>query len=408
MKTKDKEYMDIVIVGHVDHGKSTLIGRLFYDTNSLPPGKLKELKQASDALGKELEFGFILDHLEEEREQGITIDTTQKFFNTEKRNYTIIDAPGHVEFIKNMITGASQAQAAILIVDASEGVQEQTKRHAYILSMLGLKQVIVVINKMDLINYNKEKYEKVQQETQEFLKKINISPIYFIPISAQKGDNIAKKSEHLDWYSGLTTLEALDSFKKEKEKEKSLRFSVQDVYNFDKRIIAGKIISGTLEKNQEITILPSNYKTKIKTIEDFTNQVDKAIAGKNIGLTTLDKLFIERGNIIINSDSEIPKITDKIKANIFWLSQKPYKIGEKLTFKCSTQNIDCEIIKIKKKINSSTLEKITNNNKIENREAADVIIKTEKPVIIENFNKIPELGRFVLETNDTVAGGIIT
>jgi len=400
--------MKIVIVGHVDHGKSTLIGRLFYDTNSLPEGRLKDLKEASDALGKDLEFGFVLDHLEEERSQGITIDTTQKFFNTNKRNYTIIDAPGHIEFVKNMITGASQAEAAILIVDAEEGVKEQTKRHAYILSMLGLRQIIVIINKMDLVNYNQDIFEKVKKDTQEFLNKINIVPNYYIPVSAKQGDNIAKHSENLEWYREETLLSALDSFKISSiERSKNLRFAVQDVYNFEKRIFAGKVIRGVIKKGQEVLVLPNKELTKIKSIEVLEGELNEAFCGQNIGVTTEDKLFIDGGTILVDKDDDTYSITKEIKANVFWLDKIPYKKGERLIIKCSTQEIMCEL-EIKKVIDSSTLETISvNGEEIKNREVAEVVIKTEKPVVIENFHNIQEMGRFVLERKDTSAGGII-
>ena len=220
-KEKQKEHMKIVIVGHVDHGKSTLIGRLLYDTSSLPDGFIEEIKKTCEMLGRELEFAYVLDSLEEEREQNITIDTTQTFFKTKKREYVIIDAPGHKEFVKNMITGASLAEAAILIVSAKEGVQEQTKRHAYILSMLGIKQVIVAVNKIDLIGYKEEIFNSVKGELLKFLDSVKIKPSYVIPISAKEGDNIAKKSEKIRWYSSLTVLEALDAFETEKKATKA-------------------------------------------------------------------------------------------------------------------------------------------------------------------------------------------
>ncbi len=399
--------MKIVIVGHIDHGKSTLIGRLLYDTNSLQKGSLKELKEASEALGKELEFGFVMDHLEEEREQGITIDTAQKFFSTNKRDYTIIDAPGHVEFIRNMITGASQAEAGLLIVDAEEGVEEQTRRHAYILSMLGIKKIIVVINKMDLVEWGKERFNEVKKDLEEFLNKIYIKADFIIPVSAKKGDNIAKKSGNMEWYNGETVLNALDSFTLDKQEGKKLRFAVQDVYNFDERIIAGKIISGEIKKDQGIVVLPSKESTKIKRIKLFKNELEKAKAGQNIGIIPEDKLFIERGNIITGKN--LPKIANNIKANIFWLDKIKGNKNENFLFKCSTQEVDCRISEIKKKIDSSSLKEINENkDEIHNREVGKVIIETEKPVIIENFNNTPELGRFVLERKDTVAGGIIT
>ena len=403
------ENFKFVIVGHIDHGKSTLIGRLLFDTNSLPEGKIEEIKAICESLGKELEFGYVMDNLEEERDQNITIDTAQIFFKTKKREYTIIDAPGHVEFVKNMITGASQAEAAILIVDVEEGVQEQTRRHAYILSMLGLKQVIVVINKMDIIDYKQERFDQVKKELIEFLEKLNIKPTYIIPISAKQGDNVAKKSKNMKWYDNLTVLEALDTFKSnESNNNKPLRFSVQDIYKWDKRIIAGRVETGIIKQGDEVVILPSNEKTTIQSIEEFLkDNVQKAESGKAIGLVTKDKVFLDRGNIICKQDSQ-PKVTDKFKAHLFWMDADPLKKGERIILKLSTQETICEVEEFKRVINSSTLEEIDTKEKVNNREVADVIIKTEKPIVLENFNAVEELGRFVLERLNTCAGGIIT
>ncbi len=405
----NQDNFKFVIVGHIDHGKSTLIGRLLFDTNSLPEGKIEEIKAICTSLGKDLEFGYVMDNLEEERDQNITIDTAQIFFRTKKREYTIIDAPGHVEFVKNMITGASQAEAAILIVDADEGVQEQTRRHSYILSMLGLKQVIVVMNKMDLTNYNEERFHNVKEELIKFLDSINIKPTYIIPISAKQGDFVAKKTENMPWYNGLTVLEALDTFEaNESNNKKPLRFCVQDVYKWDKRIIAGRVESGILKKDSEVTILPSNEKTIIESVEEFLKQdINEAESGKSTGIVTKDKVFVDRGNIICEPNN-LPTVTNQFKAHIFWMSKEPLKKGERVFLKCSTQNTICEIKDFVRILNSSTLEVKQNNKQIENREVADVIIKTDKPIVVENFNKVEELGRFVLERLNTCAGGIIT
>ncbi len=405
----NNEKLKFVIVGHVDHGKSTLIGRLLYDTNSLPEGKIEEIKQLCESLGKELEFGYVMDHLEEERDQGITIDTAQTFFNTEKRDYVIIDAPGHVEFLKNMISGASQAEAAVLIVDAEEGIKEQTKRHAYILGMLGLTQVIVVINKMDLVNYDQKRFESVKKDLLEFLRNINIKPTYVIPISAKKGDFIANRTSNMNWHEGLTLLEAMDTFKtKENANDKPLRFVVQDVYSFDRRIIVGRVESGIIRKGDNIKVLSSGEETRVKTIEEFMKNVTEAEAGKSTGITIEDKLFIDRGNVIVH-DGDMPAVTTRIKANIFWMDRTPFKKGESLRFRCATQEVNCEIEKINRVINSSTLEMISEDAaEIKNREVASIVIRTDKPVVVENFNKMEELGRFVLAREDTCAGGIIT
>jgi sulfate adenylyltransferase large subunit len=403
------ENLKFVIVGHVDHGKSTLIGRLLYDTNSLPEGKLEEIKQLCESLGKDIEFGYVMDHLEEERDQGITIDTAQTFFNTEKRDYVIIDAPGHVEFVKNMISGASQAEAAVLIVDAEEGVKEQTKRHAYILGMLGLSQVVAVINKMDLADYGRERFESVKKDLLEFLSNINIKPSYVIPISAKNGDFIANKTINMDWYKGPTLLEALDTFRtKESANNKPLRYVVQDIYSFDKRIIAGRVESGIIRKGDKIKVLPSGEETRVKSVEEYLKNVTEAEAGKSTGITTEDKLFIDRGNVIV-SPNDLPAVTNRIKANVFWMDRVPFKRGESLMFRCATQEVNCEIEEISRVINSSTLELIAEDaDEIKNREVASIIIKTDKPVVVEDFNRMEELGRFVLGREDTCAGGIIT
>ena len=404
------ENMNIVFVGHVDHGKSTLIGRLLYDTNSLPKDKVEEVKKTCEALGKDMEFGFILDHLQEEREQGITIDTCQIFFKTLKRNYVIIDAPGHVEFIKNMITGASQAEAAILIIDANEGVKEQTKRHAYILGMLGLKQIIVLINKMDLVDYKEERFNEVKQDIALFFKKLNLKPAYTIPVAAKYGENIAKESKKMIWYKGKTFLSCLDTFKiKEKSSDKTLRFPIQDAYKVDdKRIFAGRIESGTIRQGDEITILPQNTKTKVKSVEKFLEKPTIAEAGESIGITTEDPLFIERGNVVCKGS--LPMVTDRIKANVFWMSKKDFNINEMITLKIATQEVSAKIEKIEKKINSSTLEEIKEDiDTLRNNEAGTMIIKTLSPIVADDFNYVPELGRFVFEKNMiTCAGGIIT
>jgi sulfate adenylyltransferase large subunit len=405
-----EESLRFVIVGHVDHGKSTLIGRLLYDTDSLPDGKIEEIEAICRQLGKEMEFGFVMDNIQEEREQGITIDTTQTFFRTGKRRYVIIDAPGHREFVKNMITGASQAEAAILIIDVNEGVEEQTRRHAYILAMLGLGQVIVAINKMDLAGCNKEKFERVRQEALSFLSGIGIRPSVFIPISAKEGDNIAKESGRMGWYEGPTVLQALDSFRPGRSSaSKPMRFPVQDIYKFtEKRIVAGRVESGVIRAGDDIVVLPSGEETRVRTIEEHPGQVQQAEAGKCIGITTQDKLFLDAGNVIAHK-GDPAKVTDKLKAHIFWMDRAPLRKGERLTIKCATQRVMCGIEEIVRALDSSTLGVIGYDlPELRNREVADVMIRTEKPMVVESFNDIPELGRFVLERNDTCAGGIIT
>ena len=407
---KEEKKLSFVIVGHVDHGKSTLIGRLLFDTDSLPPDKIKEIEETSKELGREVEFSFLLDHLEEERKQGITIDTTQTFFKTEKRDYVIIDAPGHVEFVKNMVTGSSQAEAGILIIDVTEGLKEQSRRHAYILSLLGISQVAVALNKMDIVQFNYEKYEEIKKETEEFLKTIGIKAISYIPISALKGDNVAKRSEKMDWYKGPTVIESLDSFKNiEFSKIETLVLPIQDVYKIgSKRIIVGRIETGELKKGDEIEVLPTKEKSYVNTIEKFPKEVEIATFQESIGLTLKSPLFVERGMVICHP-SQKPKQSDTFNATIIWMDKTPFNKSENLTLKCTTQKTICRIEKIHKRINSSTLEVIEENaDKLENLEVGEVEIKTKKPIVIEKFNTIPELGRFVLVRENICAGGLIT
>ena len=405
------DVLSFVIVGHVDHGKSTLIGRLLYDTDSLPPDKMEEIKKASAGLGRQTEFAYLLDHLEEERKQGITIDTTQVFFKSDKRRYVIIDAPGHVEFVKNMITGASQAEAAVLIVDVAEGVQEQTRRHSYLLSMLGIQQVVVVMNKMNLVEYSQERFNSVKDDVEKWLKSINVEPLLYIPISAINGENIVKKSEKLPWHSGMTFLQSLDTLQNTLPPEdKSMLLPIQDVYKIDdKRINAGRVETGTITEGDEIKILPSGQTTKVKSIEKFLEDTKQASASECIGFTTTDSVFLDRGDIICTEGNE-PELTDRIPASIFWMIKKDYDEKLKLTIRCATQETSCKIETIKDRINSSTLEVIEENaHVIKNLEVAEVIIKTKKPIAIKNFNSVQELGRFVLVHDENIcAGGIIT
>ncbi len=405
------DVLSFVIVGHVDHGKSTLIGRLLYDTESLPPDKIEEIKKASSGQGKQTEFAYLLDHLEEERKQGITIDTTQVFFKTKKRRYVIIDAPGHVEFVKNMITGASQAEAAVLIVDVVEGVKEQTKRHSYMLSLLGLHQVIVVMNKMDLVEFSQERFDTVKKDVQAWLKSINIEPELYIPISAIKGDNIANKSEKMSWYEGPIFLESMDTLKNRLPAEdKPLLFPIQDIYKIDdKRINAGRVEAGVIKEGDEIKILPDGQTTRVKSIEKFLEDTNKAVASECIGMTTTDSVFLDRGNVVCLPDN-VPTVTDRISASIFWMAKQEFNGDQKLTLRCATQETSCKIETIKKRINSSTLEVIAEDSDVvKNLEVAEVIIKTKKPVAIKDFNDVQELGRFVIVHDENIcAGGIIT
>jgi len=405
------EQLKFVIVGHVDHGKSTLIGRLFFDTDSLPPDKIAEVKEASGNLGRETEFAFLLDSLREEREQGITIDTAQTFFKTKEREYVIIDAPGHREFVRNMITGASQAEAAILIIDANRGVEEQTRRHAYILAMLGLEQVVVILNKMDLVGFAEQNFNQVKGKIEEFLDSINVRAKFYIPISAAEGDNVARKSQNMGWYKGPIVLECLDCLENRKSRQdEPLIFPVQDVYKLDsKRIVAGRIEAGVIKEGQQIKILPQGETAKVKSIEKYLEKTNVCSAGESIGITTSEPVFLERGNVICEPAQE-PPLTDTFCANLFWMTREEFNKHQKITLRCATQEVPCSIDRIAKRINSSTLEVIEENtDTLKPLEVGEVIIKLKRPIAVKRFNELEELGRFVLVRNEnTCAGGIVT
>ena len=406
-----EEYLSFVIVGHIDHGKSTLIGRLLYDTDSLPEEKIEEIKKTCEMLGKPFEFAYVMDHLDEEREKCITIDTAQIFFKKGNRNYVIIDAPGHKEFIKNMLTGASQADAAIVIVDVDEGIEEQTRRHAYLLNMLGIKQVIVVFNKMDKVNYDKAKFEEVKLELEKFLSNLGINPSYMIPISAKEADNVVKKSGNMQWYEGPAVVEALESFKNRTSlRERPLRFPVQDFYEMDgKKIYVGRVESGTIKRGDSVSVLPSGKTAKIMSIENFGPELSEAYAGISTGVVFENDLNVGRGEVICGSESS-PEPKTRINANVFWMGNEPVKKGEMIIYKSTTQETGCKIGKIERKINSSTLEILgTDSDELSGLEAGEVSIELEKQIVVDDFNEIPPTGRFVLIKNGIVqGGGIVT
>lgn len=411
-----KEDMNIVIVGHVDHGKSTLMGRLLADTGSLPEGKLEQVKETCRRNSKPFEYAFLLDALKDEQSQGITIDTARCFFKTEKRDYIILDAPGHIEFLKNMITGASRAQAALLMIDAKEGVQENSRRHAYMLSMLGIQQIAVVINKMDLVDYSQEIYEKVKKEYLEFLKQINITPKFVLPVSSFQGDNIVKRSDKMPWYDGMCILEVLDAFECEEEHDKQpFRMPVQDVYKFtrngdDRRIVAGTIETGTIRPGQEVIFYPSGKKSHINKIESFnTDPIQEGKPGMAIGFTMKEQIYITRGEMMAIAGEPQPKTASRITANIFWLGKKDFVPGRLYYLKIGGEKVRVEVEEVKGVIDSSNLSSTDTKQAVEKHEVAEVILKTDKPIAFDTVRESAGTSRFVIVDNYEIAGGgIIT
>ncbi|WP_446899084.1 GTP-binding protein [Clostridium sp. LBM24168] len=409
---KDRENLNIVVVGHVDHGKSTLIGRLLYDTGSLPDGEIEKVKKISEENGKKFEYAYLLDAFEEEQKQGITIDITMLQFFTQRRDYVIIDAPGHKEFLKNMISGAASAEAAILVIDAKEGVQEQSKRHGYILSLLGIKKVFVAINKMDLVDYSEERFNEVEREFNEFLNNINIYPERYIPISASNGDNIANRSDKMPWYNGENILESMDSIEKDRGiEEKELRFPIQDVYKFDsRRIIAGRIESGTLKTGDEIVIYPSGKTTKVKSIEAWQDRDRKDVvtAGMSVGITVEDEFYNKRGEFICHREHPVT-VGNVFNANVFWLGENNLVKDKTYKLKIETQEEEFNIISINKIIDAATLNSSDERNFIKKNDVAEVTIKTKEPICFDKFSELQSTGRFVIvDGYDISGGGIIS
>jgi len=399
----------IVIVGHVDHGKSTLIGRLFHDTDSLPEGKVEAIRKASEAEGMEFEYAFLLDALLEEQAQNITIDTTQLPFRTAKREYVIIDAPGHKEFLKNMITGASTADAAFLLIDANEGIQEQSRRHAYLLSLLGIRQVVVAVNKMDLVGFSQEVFDRIRAEYGVFLEKLGVAPMHFVPISAKNGVNITAASPELAWFDGPTILEALDGFEESAAPEGlPLRLVLQDIYRFDeRRILAGRIESGSLAVGDEIAFWPDRKRSRIKSIETWNAPIPptSASAGESVAITLEEQIFVERGQIGAHPD-EGPAEGREIHASLFWLEKDPLPVNRPFTLKLGTQSVEARLVEIQQVLDSSTLEPLEGSRAILHRnEVADVRIRTRRPIAFDRHDRIGETGRFVVITGTRIGGG---
>ncbi|MFZ5987749.1 MAG: GTP-binding protein [Bacillota bacterium] len=407
-----REQMNIVIVGHVDHGKSTVIGRLLADTGSLPEGKLESVKNYCKKNSRPFEYAFLLDALKDEQAQGITIDTARCFFKTKKRDYIIIDAPGHIEFLKNMVTGASRAEAALLVIDAKEGIRENSKRHGHIVSMLGIKQVVVLVNKMDLIDFDREVFNNISTEFTAFLNKINIKPISFIPISAFNGDNIADRSPNTLWYDGPTVLEQVDGFINRKEnQELPFRMPVQDIYKFteegdDRRIVAGTVLSGTINTGDEVVFLPSKKRSTVNSIEGFNVKPrDTAYADEAIGVTLKTQIYIKPGELMVKASEKLPVVSSRFRVNIFWVGKAPLIKNKNYKLKIGTMRIPVKLVEILNIIDAAELNIDTFKDQVERHDVAEIILETAKPIAFDPVSDIELTGRFVIVDNYEISGG---
>ncbi len=407
----DNKPLKIVIVGHVDHGKSTLVGRLIHDTGSLPEGKVETIQDMCDRRGMPFEWAFLMDALKSERDQGVTIDTSQIWFSTDHRKYVLIDAPGHKEFLKNMVSGAAHAEAALLVIDAEEGVREQSRRHGYLLHLLGVRQVAVAVNKMDLVKYSKGRFDEIKAEIHDYLNEIGIAPTHIIPVSSREGDMIVNESRHMDWYKGPTVAQALDLFEAPVvPTDLPLRFPVQDVYKFDKkRIIVGRVESGRLRVGDTLLISPTNKTVRVASIESWNSPapVLAASAGQSIGITLEDQVFIERGQVASNIGN-LPVETNVFRARIFWLGREPLTTGKTYKLKLATSHHNVVVQAIERVIDTDDLSS-TEADKLERNAVAEVVLRSRGMMVLDEFINNPVMGRFVLvDKYDAVGGGIVS
>jgi sulfate adenylyltransferase subunit 1 len=413
----NNQLLRFTTAGSVDDGKSTLIGRLLYDSKSIFEDQLEAIENTSRKKGHEgVDLALFTDGLRDEREQGITIDVAYRYFTTPKRKFIIADTPGHIQYTRNMVTGASTANAAIILVDARHGVIEQTRRHAFIASLLQIPHVIVCINKMDLVDFSEETYNKVINQFEEFSSKMMVKDVRFIPISALLGDNVVNRSEHMDWYQGAPLLHTLETMHISSDINKvDARFPVQTVLRpqhgdyIDYRGYAGRVASGVFRIGDDITVLPSGFTSRIKNIDTFGGFIEEAYAPMSVSITLEDDIDISRGDMIVRSNNK-PQASQDIDVMVCWLHNEPAKPRAKYTVKHTTNDQKAMIKEIIYKININNLERITDDKELKMNDISKVKIRTTKPLMIDSYRDNRTTGSLILiddATNETVAAGMI-
>ena len=411
MNTENRQDMRIVIAGHVDHGKSTVIGRLLADTGSLPLGKLEQIREKCRRTAKPFEYAFLLDALKDEQAQGVTIDSARCFFKTEKRNYIIIDAPGHTEFIKNMVSGASRAEAALLVIDAAKGIRENSKRHGLYLSLLGISQICILVNKMDMVDYREDRYMEIVREYTEYLRQIHVEPTGFIPVSGFYGDNISEPSANMTWYTGGTVLSTLDELiNEELPVNKPFRMPVQDIYKFtensdQRRIVAGTIESGRLHAGDTVVFYPSGKKSRVGTIECFPDKpLELASAGTAAGFTLEDQIYIRRGELASVEGEPAPRTGRRIRVHLFWLGRQPLKEGNHYLLKTGSTKTGAMVEAIHY-VMDGTDAGMQRKSQIERHEIGECDLLLEQEIAFDISEELEASARFVLVDDYNIAGG---
>lgn len=413
----DMELLRFTTAGSVDDGKSTLIGRLLYDSKSIFDDQYEAIKSSSEKRGEEyVNLALLTDGLRAEREQGITIDVAYRYFATPKRKFIIADTPGHIQYTRNMVTGASTANLAIILIDARKGVIEQTMRHTYIASLLGIPHIVVCVNKMDLVNYDVVVFEKIKTDYQSFASKLGTKDIHFIPISALKGDNVVERSNNMDWYNGSTLLHLLENIHIGSDyNHLDPRFPVQYVVRpmsneyHDYRGYAGRIASGIFKTGDEVKILPSGFSTKIKSIDSFNKKLSEAFAPMSVTLQLEDEIDISRGDMIVANGNE-PSVTQDLDIMICWLNETPLKLNGKYLVKHTSRDVRCIIKDIHFKVNINTLENIENDKNVSLNDIGKITIRTTAPLFADKYKNNRITGSLILideATNVTVGSGMI-
>jgi bifunctional enzyme CysN/CysC len=405
----DKRAFPIVVVGHVDHGKSTLVGRLLHDTGSLPEGRAEQLRAQSVKRGLDFEFSFLLDSLQVERDQGITVDAAQIWFRTAQRRYVIIDAPGHLEFLRNMVTGASAAEAAVLVVDAKAGVSEQTRRHGYLLGILGVRQVVVAVNKIDLIGNDEQHFQAVADAVRDYLSGLGITPAAIVPLSARHGENVVERGTRTPWYLGPTLVEALDALTPRPPPEHGpFRLPVQDVYRLqDRRVIVGRIESGRVAVGDAVRFVPGSQTARVAAIETWNGPTPatEAATAQSVALSFDRDVFVERGAIVSAADNA-PRESHVVTVQLFWLDRQPLLPGDRLSLRFGTteQRVTVEAIEAVIDVESLTAAPAL---ALPQNAVGRARLTSARPLAIDSFADSPRTGRGVLVRDHRIAGGFV-
>jgi sulfate adenylyltransferase subunit 1 len=413
----EMELLRFTTAGSVDDGKSTLIGRLLYDSKSIFQDQIDAVTRTSERRGEsQMNLAYFTDGLKAEMEQGITIDVAYRYFATPKRKFIIADTPGHIQYTRNMVTGSSTANLAIILIDARKGVVEQTKRHSLIASLLGIPHVAVCINKMDLVDWNEEVYETIKKEYKDFASKLEIKDFHFIPISALHGDNIVHESDNMNWYKGSTLMYLLENIHISNDQNLiDARFPVQTVIRpqdeewHDYRGYAGRMLGGILRVGDEIKVLPSGFTSSIQSIHIGSKDIKECFAPMSCSITLQDEIDISRGDMIIRTNNS-PKIDQNIDAMICWLSDKPLNLNAKFILKHTSKDVKCVLKNIVYKMDINTLSRIQNIQDLSMNEIAKIQLRTTSPLFFDNYQRNRNTGSFILideSTHVTVAAGMI-